>query len=77
MYFLFPFQLIEKGSKIILYGGGLAGKNYLAQIWETGWCDVVAVCDRNWKEINIRDTKLISPEELAEYDFDIILITQL
>lgn len=75
MYALFPFHLIDKGERVILYGGGLAGKNLLSQIWETDYCDVVAVCDRHCRELNIRDVPLISIEEINDFEYDRIVIT--
>lgn len=47
IYPLFPYEKIEKGEEIILYGFGKIGKRYLAQIEETGYCKVKYIIDRN------------------------------
>lgn len=44
---LFPFNIVGKGSKIVLYGMGLLGHHYLKQIEQLSWCNVVGVMDRN------------------------------
>ena len=46
-YALFPFHLIDKGSRIVLYGAGNVAKNYLRQIECNNYCKVVAVLDTN------------------------------
>ena len=46
-YALFPFHLIEKGSRIVLYGAGEVAKDYLRQIECDNYCKVVAVLDTN------------------------------
>ncbi len=77
MYGLFPFDKIERGCRLVLQGGGIAGKNYFAQILRTKWCEVVAVCDRNHQNILIRDIPIIPIEDLCTVEYDKILITQL
>ncbi len=39
-YYLFPYECIEKGSDIILYGFGKAGRQYYQQIQENKYCNV-------------------------------------
>lgn len=45
--YLFPYQCINKGSKIILYGAGKVGQSYYEQIRKNEYCDIVAWVDRN------------------------------
>lgn len=47
IYQLFPYEKIEHGEEIILYGFGKIGKRYLAQIEETGYCKVKYIIDQN------------------------------
>lgn len=47
IYQLFPFEKVQYGSEIILYGFGKIGKRYLAQIEETGYCKVKYIVDQN------------------------------
>lgn len=77
MYSVFPFNLIPQNSNIIFYGGGIAGKNYLSQVWATNWCQVIAVCDREQSTLNIRNTELILPSAIEQYDYDYIFVTPL
>ena len=46
-YALFPFHLIEKNSRIVLYGAGEVAIDYLRQIECDNYCKVVAVLDAN------------------------------
>lgn len=47
IYQLFPFEKVQYGSEIILYGFGKIGKRYLDQIEETGYCKVKYIIDQN------------------------------
>lgn len=44
-YALFPFNLIDRNSKIVLYGAGEVAKDYLHQIKCNKYCEIVAVID--------------------------------
>lgn len=46
MEYLFLFEMIEKGSNIIIYGMGNVGKSYIKQIEETRWCNILGVSDQ-------------------------------
>lgn len=49
--FLFPFEKIEKGSRIILYGAGAAGREFYEQCYQTKYCEVILWADKRWREI--------------------------
>ena len=40
---IFPFEYVEKNSKVIIYGLGKYGMSYIEQVQATGWCDIVGV----------------------------------
>lgn len=47
--FLFPFESVEKGSRVVLYGAGMVGKDYFVQIQKTEYCRLISWTDSRWK----------------------------
>lgn len=48
--YLFPFQRITKGCKILLYGAGDVGQSYYAQLMKLRFCESIVWQDRNYRE---------------------------
>ena len=80
-YAMFPFHLIEKGSRIVIYGAGEVAKDYLRQIECDNYCKVVAVLDTNraGERINLNKneiTTIKAIDYLKQYDdYDKIVIS--
>lgn len=75
---LFPFEKIEKNSRIIIYGFGDAGRQYLHQVKKTNWCEILFYVDRNFENLENIYVKVYSPEKISETDmelYDAILIS--
>lgn len=73
--YLFPYPDVQKGSSIIIYGAGLYGQRLYRYLKQSNYCNVVAVADKNWKNINVSDMQVINPEIINEYQYDFIVIT--
>ena len=72
---IFPIDRIKKGSRVIIYGAGAIGKNFVRQIKEMDWCDVVAASDKCYESISDFPAELISPDSIADfYDYDYVII---
>ncbi len=59
-----------KGKKLVIYGAGTVGKEYVSQLAVngcTGWWT-----DTNWNKLD--DSRIISPEEALNKDYDYIII---
>ena len=69
--FLFPFELVEKTDRVLIYGNGMVGKCFCNQL-KNGYCAVVGVVDMN--NFNNDDYDVIRPEEIKEYEFDKLII---
>jgi hypothetical protein len=80
-FYLFPFDLVPKASKVIIYGAGNVGQEYGEQIRETDWCEIVCFTDRDYKRYGWMKTAVVCPTAglFAEtgYDFAIIAIEAL
>lgn len=68
-----------KNKKVVFYG---AGKflNTLIGLYNLEEFNVVGLCDRSFKENNIKNKTsylAVSPEDLVNYDYDVIIITTL
>ena len=76
-YYVFPFEKVGKGSRICIYGYGYIGRQFLRQIETSGYCNVVAVVDKNNKDYQETksDTDFICVEQLTNYEFDQIVIS--
>lgn len=72
--YLFPFDKVEKGSNIVIYGMGLAGRQYLEQVNALDYCNVMALVDKNAAKFVESRYKVITLEELSEYTFDYIVV---
>lgn len=73
---IFPFWVIPKGAKVVLYGAGVTGKRYFEQNQNYGFCNIVLWADQNYKKIQEENEKVVSPEGIftASYDYLIIAI---
>lgn len=69
--YLFPYQSIDRGSKIILYGAGKVGQSYHEQIRKNGYCDIVAWVDSNAYK---KDKNILLPMEIAGMEYSRIVI---
>lgn len=72
--FLFPFERVPKGARIIIYGAGVLGQEYLHQMMMTHYCEVVAMADRNYAAYQNIAVPVISPTEIYAMDFDYVVI---
>ncbi|MDR1439650.1 MAG: FkbM family methyltransferase [Clostridiales bacterium] len=70
MHYLFPFHLVPKGSRVAIYGFGIVGRTFLAQIQSGGYCEAACVCDRNYKNIDSPSQRVGAPSDLARAQFD-------
>lgn len=67
-FYLFPFELVPRETKLVLYGNGKVGKQYRQQIEMTHFCELVAVADRNAPE------GILNPSELINLEYDYVVI---
>ena len=66
--FAFPFDAIPAGTPLILYGGGIVGKSYLAELASRGrLADVRAVADRRPQNTAITAVPVIPPERIRAH----------
>lgn len=72
--FLFPFDRVEKGKKIVLYGAGNVGKTYFKQLTKIGYCRELYWVDKNADYILDKCVKSIDYIENIEFDYVVIAI---
>ncbi len=72
--YLFPFPNVKKGSRVIIYGAGTYGQRLYKYLTETRFCNVAALADRNYVELNKQGIPAVSPEDISNYDYDAIVV---
>jgi len=73
--YIFPYKFVKQNSKIIIYGGGAVGRDFIRQIKNSGYCEIVCVLDRNAKNIKISGIQVLLPEAIVDVvNYDLILI---
>ena len=73
--YLFPFEKVKQGGKIVLYGAGTVGQQFLHQLVSTGYATVVAMVDKNWENYDGVFPVLIGPESLNKLNFAVAVIS--
>ncbi len=68
----FPFNLVKRGERIILYGAGPAGQEAVRQMAETDWVDCAGRIDFRYDMYP--DLRVQSPDIIRTIDFDRIVI---
>lgn len=72
--FLIPFGGVERKSRIVLYGAGMAGRfmnNYIQSVQE---CKLVCWVDQHFESIK-GELEICDPKKIAEVEFDYVVIS--
>ncbi len=75
--YLFPFQKVKRGSRIVLYGSGAFGRQLISYLQREDFVDVVMVCGADYGkrlEIDGRDSIVLPPAEVKNYEYDYIVV---
>lgn len=72
--FVFPWKHVACDSRIIIYGAGEVGRQYLKQLEMTRYCSVLAVADKRKDSIKDVNAMVILPGDIKEFSYDKILI---
>lgn len=69
--FVVPYDRIEKGCHLILYGAGNVGKSYYKQLTQTEYCKIAL-----WTDIKGEDAgaEVMPPSEICKVEYDYILV---
>lgn len=76
--FLFPYEKVERGARVAIYGAGMVAEDYVSQINANHYCEIVFIAAANYKN-NKRTKKLkwelVSPDVFAEReDYDYVIV---
>lgn len=73
--YLFPYTKVKKGSRLIIYGAGVIGRQLVnvLECGNTGY-ELVAWTDKGWKDYNKKGLGVISPEKIKSFSYDFIVI---
>ena len=73
--YIFPFDQVEKNSRIIIYGAGVIGSRYLEQIKVLAYCDCLYFVDRNYGKIQMKAGLNVYPiDRINNSTYDKIVI---
>lgn len=69
---IFPFWRVNPNEKVIIYGAGKIGDDYISQIEASSYCELVAVIDSRHEDY---DMAVLSPEiGLKDKEFDTVIV---
>lgn len=72
---VFPYDLIPKGRRVVLYGAGVIGQAYREQLLKTEYCREVCLVDKNYEQYREEGLPVEPPEILKEIKFDYVVIS--
>lgn len=73
--FSFPYNLIQRGSRLLFYGAGEVGRSYVNELKLTEYAQIVGWADKNYESIReYNGVNVIAPERIREKKFDKLLI---
>lgn len=72
--FLFPFEKVKQGSRVLIYGAGILGVEYYQQVAISGYCQVVGFVDREYEKYKYLPAKVYAPSEVGKLEFDYVII---
>jgi glycosyltransferase involved in cell wall biosynthesis len=64
----FPYDMVEKNSRVVIYGAGTVGQSFWKQLRQTQYCSELYIVDKNAKSPEMEI------ERIAEIAFDYIVI---
>ena len=70
----FPEGIFPNGARLVVYGYGEVERDFCLQILNSGRFHLVAVADKNYKEITDKAVKIGPVEEIYNLEFDFIFI---
>ena len=73
-YYLFPYEMIEKGSRLIIYGAGVVGQDFVSQLNHGNYAKVVAWVDRNYAEYIEKGLAVSNIDSCNRENYDYIVI---
>lgn len=73
-YWKFPYDRVPKGSHVIIYGAGEAGKDYVRQIMQTQWGQIVLWVDQGKKGMMLYGITVSGIGEITKIKYDYLLI---
>jgi len=72
--YLFPFSLVEKNSRIILYASGTVGQAYYTQLTLTGYVTIVSWVDKNPNRAEVVPRTTLKNHDEASYDLVLLAV---
>lgn len=75
--YLFPFDKVEKGMKIVLYGAGGVGHTYIDQLKKINYCTVVLWIDKYYEKYISDHVCAVEQIQTVVYDKVVIAIESL
>ncbi|GHU50063.1 hypothetical protein AGMMS49975_00350 [Clostridia bacterium] len=71
----FPYDKICKDSRIVLYGAGQIGREYIRQIKKTQYCEVALWVDKNCDDDCVSPPSRLSDMNAKNYDYVVLATT--
>lgn len=73
--YIFPFDEVDKGSKIIIYGAGEVGKQFINQNKDLKYFECLFIVDKNYNKIKqLNGISVCAPNQINASTFDKIVI---
>lgn len=72
--YLFPWHLFKRGERVIIYGAGNVGRDFLRQLREYDYVKLAGVADRTGPAAKIPGAEVRYPKDLKKLGYDAVLL---
>lgn len=72
--YIFPYELVKAGSKVVIYGAGVVGRCYYNCLKSGSYAEVAALVDKNWSGMTDTAYEVCPPDRILEVSYDVVII---
>ena len=72
--YIFPYELVKAGSRVIIYGAGVVGRCYYNCLKSGAYAEVAALIDKNWSDMADASYEVYPPEHIPEIPYDVVIV---
>lgn len=72
--YIFPFDKIDKSSRLVIYGAGQVGQTFYSQLKRLQYCEVAGWVDRDYQSYQRDEIQGIESIQDMEYDYILVAV---